>query len=370
MIDESTVRALAARRGQPTTTSVYLDVDGRHRPVKADYVAAFDGIAEGLARRALESGDPRLQDAVAADTERMRSWLDSRLDRMRTRGVAMFACTSEDWFTTVPLPRPVHDEGGIAPSPRVNQLVALLEQHERFLVALIDRRRLRLVRVELGEAVELPELDDQEPRAVDTNVELGSWEHHREEAARMHYRRAARRVDRAVESCRGCRLLIGGPVDAVAGVEEHLAAPTKAAMTGRVDARVASSLNSVVAATLEIEESLERGREAAAVDEFSQAVAGGYHAVEGLDATLAALADRRAELLLVSEGFEAPGGRCSQCGRLATGSECPGCGAATQALSDVVEPAIEEALKQRARVQMCHDGALDRSGHIGVIERY
>jgi peptide subunit release factor 1 (eRF1) len=283
----------------------------------------------------------------------------------------MFSCSQQGFFDVVQLGCSVRDEAGLGPTPRVTQLLALLDEHERFLVALVDRRRLRLLRVELGEVDELPGVVDPEARAVDTSVELGSFEHHSEEAARVHYRRAADHVARALAEWPAERLIVGGPDESVAAVEEYLPRPARDKVVGRVSVGVSAAPVDIAAAALEIEEAIERRREAETVEQLRQRVASGRGGVVGLEATLAALSERRVGTLLVSEGFVATGTTCPACGHLGVDvRQCPVCGTTNIEIDDIVEVAVEAAVGQKATVEFCRDSELDRFGRIGAIERY
>jgi peptide subunit release factor 1 (eRF1) len=94
--------------------------------------------------------------------------------------------------------------------------------------------------------------------------------------------------------------------------------------------------------------------------------------VAGLPATLTALGERRVDLLLVSAGYVTEGWRCGSCGVLAAvGPRCPVCSSAMEEADDVVEEAIQEALTQSCRVEVCEDNAdLDVMGRIGALLRY
>jgi hypothetical protein len=74
----------------------------------------------------------------------------------------------------------------------------------------------------------------------------------------------------------------------------------------------------------------------------------------------------------VSQGFAAPGWRCDACDFIGTvGRRCPVCQADMHAVDDIVEEAIEEALRQSCRVEICVDNAdLDVLGRIGALLRY
>ena len=359
MITEAQVRVLAAHEGDPVVSSIYLDVDGRHRPVRADVGAAFERLADSLRRHVDAEGDDRLGRAVEADIERMGDWLAGQWDRTATRGLAMFACSGQGWLEVVRLARPVGDAAGLGPRPRVAQLFAFLGQHQRLLVALVDRRRLRVLRVELGEVTEETGLTDFEPRAVDTDVELGSFEHHSEEAVRVHLRRSAERVARALADWPTGWLIVGGPDEAVAGLEGYLSVSARQRLAGRVSVRVAAPVAEVVDTALEVEESLERRHQTDTVEELEQRTASGRGGVIGLEATLAALEQRRVGTLVVAEGFAGPGGRCPSCGYLgADVCRCPRCGTANGELDDVVEVAVGEAAAQNATIVVSPPGAL------------
>jgi peptide subunit release factor 1 (eRF1) len=87
---------------------------------------------------------------------------------------------------------------------------------------------------------------------------------------------------------------------------------------------------------------------------------------------LAALAERRVGTLLLSQGFSEGGWRCPTCDNLfAKGPTCPVDGATMVHLDDVVEEAVQQALAQGARVEVCIGNAdLDVLGRIGALLRY
>jgi peptide subunit release factor 1 (eRF1) len=67
--------------------------------------------------------------------------------------------------------------------------------------------------------------------------------------------------------------------------------------------------------------------------------------------------------LAVDDTFCKPGARCGACGRLrgTVASHCPACGSdATDAVDDVVELALEQALEQRAALELVRSGAARR----------
>jgi hypothetical protein len=350
---------------------VYLDVDGGHRPVAADYVAAFERLAKDVQRRAKDAGDARFPGAVGADVDRMRAWLARDLDRSATRGLGLFSCSDQAFFRVFELPRSVRDHAGLGPAPHVRQLWAVLDEHERFLVALVDRRRLRILRVDLGEVCELTAADDLEPRAIDTSIELGGFQRHAEDLARAHYRRAADLVEQAEGDRPPVRLVLGGPDAAVAALEAHLSPQVRHRIVGRVGVRASAPPQEVAAAALAVAETAERRHEAEVVEHLRQGAAGGHRAIVGLEPTLAAIAGGRIATLIVSEDFTGPGARCPSCGWIGADVRlCPTCGTTTVGIDDIVEVAVGEALAHNADVELCRGSDLDTIGRIGAFERF
>ncbi|HET9444561.1 MAG TPA: hypothetical protein VFO65_14645 [Acidimicrobiales bacterium] len=376
-VGRSTVQRLASFRAPPGVSSLYLDVDGAHRPVAATYERAFEHLAEELRRRARARADirpadgPALLRSVEGDIDRMRAWLHDGVDRARTRGVALFSCSAEDWFEAVPLVAAVRDETWIGDGPRIRQLAEAADHPEPVLAALVDRAHLRLMRItgrqveDLGSFVTPPERD------VDHSVELGGWEHRHAEAVRAHLRRATAAVEDAVASGRCERLVLGGPAESVGALERALDPATRARVVGRVGVRGSAPVEEIAVAVRAVAEVAERQREAAMVEDLRQRSAAGDGGVTGLERTLAALGDRRVAMLLVREGFSAPGGACPECGHVGPSlRQCPLCGATNVEIDDVVELAIEQAVTQGALVEFCRDTELDRFGGIAAMGRY
>ena len=366
------VRALATHHAEPVVTSVFLDVDGRSRPVADEYRAAFGRLADNLRHRVHTLGDRRMARAVDADIDHMRAWLGRDLDRSATRGVALFSASEQDWFETVELPRPVHDDAGIGPAPRVAQLLAVLDEFEPVVAVLADRRRVRVLLAQLGELGEIADVLEWEDRAVDTTVELGGYQRHTDDRTRGHFQRAARLVEHTIANLPRARLVVAGPDQAIADVEHHLRPETRRRIVGRAGLSPAAGNREIHDAIATIARAAERRHETEVVEQLRQAAARSERqGVVGLEATLAALADKRVDTLVVSEGFSASRARCPACGRTGIGlRQCPSCGATTVEGDDIVEDAIGQALAQGATVEFARDTDLDRYGRVGALTRY
>lgn len=368
-ITEDEIRQLAGFRGEKApVTSVYLDVDGRRYVRHRDYELEL----ERLLRRAQAKGNDTA--SVADDFRRIGDYVRAGVDRSHTRGLAMFSCAAHDFFEVVSLPVPVRSQLVVNRVPAVRQLEEVVEEHERLAVLLADRQRTRLFVFEMGELVERDESLDELPRDYDHRGERerGDVQHHVDELAAQHLRRAADAAWAAFQENEFAHLCVGAP-DAVASALESSFHPYLQERLGpRLAVSPSAGLDEIRRAAADAGAELERRREQALVDQLRADVARGHRAVAGLPDVLAMLADRRVDRLLVSHGFSTSGWFCDACEVLAdVGRTCARCGGEMRPIDDIVEEVVEHALLQACRIQVCVDNAdLDCLGRVGAFLRY
>jgi peptide subunit release factor 1 (eRF1) len=377
MISEDRVRALAGHRGSCVVTSCYLDVDGRRHPRHADYEAQLDGLLREAREKAAGFG-PEAVRSVAGDLDRIGSWVRGGFDRSHVRGLAFFACSADGFFDVIESPLPVSNEIVVNHTPHVRPLESILQAYERFAVLLVDRQRARLFRFELGELTEHTEVFDAVPRGGDQagHPAQGSRgahvQRHSEEVAHRHLKHAAEVTFTELQQRPVEHVILGGPHEVVVEVEGLLHPWVRERVADRLVIAATAGADEVRQAALAVEAALARRSEAAVVDRLRDAIGTGGGGVAGLEATLAALVERRVDLLLVSEGYATAGWRCRSCRYLGPmGRRCPLCAKDMDLVDDVVEEAVEEALANKCRVQMVRESAdLDVLGRIGALLRF
>lgn len=367
-IDESVIRELAGFKtdGAPVTTC-YLNVDGRRLPRQADCLRQL----EQVVRQAEDKVERH--PAVADDLERIEAFVRNGFDRSSTRGLAFFACSARGLWKVVELPVPVRDQLVVNTAPAVGQLEQVVQEHDRFGVLLVDRQRARMFVFEMGELVERSERFDELPRDYDLRGlrERGDTQPHVEELAAQHLRHAAEVAWSVFQEQPYDHLTLGGPEEVVQQLERELHPYLRERLRDRIGVDVHASLPAIRDAALALEERIERAKEAEVVQRLRDAVATGT-GVAGLDDVLSALAQRRIDTLVVSEGFAQDGWRCDHCQVLATvGRRCPVCERPMTTVDDVVEEAVQEALNQSCTVEICVGNAdLDVLGRIGARLRF
>ncbi|MBK5224338.1 MAG: hypothetical protein JJE52_15975 [Acidimicrobiia bacterium] len=369
MITDQVVRELAEfdGDGSPVTTC-YLNVDGRQnlRPVDVEREL------ERLVRRAapVAADEP----SVSADLQRITAHVRDGIDRKGVRGLAMFSCAPREFWKVISLPLPVHSRISVGHAPSVGPLESLVEELRPIGVMLVDRQRARLFVYEMGALTERSELVGELPRDYDIRDQSSRGEPtaHVDELILQHLRSAAKAAFDLFHEREVGHIAIGGAPEALAQVEELLHPYLKERLVGRLRVPAAAPIDEVRTHLLDLQAQVERDAEAATVARLRDAVGAGTKGVAGLDDALAALGDRRVDVLVVSEGFEQPGWRCPACGALAVvGSTCATCGAEMARVDDVVDEAIQETFAQSCGLEICVGNAdLDVLGRIGALLRY
>jgi peptide chain release factor subunit 1 len=369
-IDEAAIRELATIRGERAPiTSCYLDVDGRRVARYRDLEYEVELLLRDARVRA--DGHP----SVRLDLAHIERFVKEGIDRSRTRGVAIFACAAQDLWQVVELPVRFHPQVLIHSAPAVGQLEAVVRQYEPIGVLAVDRQRARMFVFALGELVEHSERFQALPREEGARGERdrgADHAQHLEERVHQHLRNACQVAFDVWQQHGFAHLVIAAPEALAGAVESYLHPYLAERLAGRLAAPVGAKHEDILVEALEMEAAVERRRAAAIVDKLRAAASTGRRAVAGLEPVLDTLAEHRVEALVVSQGFSRPGWRCGRCGLHAVvGRTCKRCHGEMTEIEDVVEGAVEEALAQSCRVEICAGNAdLDVMGRIGALLRY
>ena len=369
-ITEDAIRSLAGYKGEGApVTSCYVDLDGSRHVRWQDVVNAVKPLLKVAHQK--HSDDPSVCDDIAKIEELVKGGVD----RSRTRGLAIFSSTANDFWQVIELPVPVRNQVVVNHSPAVRQLEVVVDEFERFGLLLADSQRARVLVYELGELVESDEVFDALPRDEDHD-DAGSrpkdLQAHRADVVHTHLRHAADAAFKVFKDRGFERLILAAP-DEIAGELESLLHPyLKERVEARCSISVGASDDEIRAAALEVEAEVERRKEAELVERLRDEVGAGRRGAAGLDDVLRALVERRVETLLVSSGYATEGWRCGGCAYIGrVGRTCPVCSTEMDRVDDVIEEAIEEALAQSCEVEICEGNAdLDVLGRIGALLRY
>lgn len=364
-------RRLVDVRATHPVVSFYLDLDPERfatPPARASQIRSLlDQAHREVQGRSLAHED---QQALRENLERIDGYLAGEEAAFQgARGLAIFCSLRDGLFEVVQLARPLEGKVLIERSPVVEPLVRAAHDR-RWCVALVSRRSARILSGLADRLEERQRIEDN----VHGQHDQGGWSQSRYERgvdkeADDHLRRVAEMLLRRWRRDGFDRLALGGPTEAVSRLESMLQEDLRPLLTERrVEVDVASATeDSVRAALARLAEEDERSRERAALDRLAEGLGRGSRAAAGVQATLAALGERRVGTLLLGPNFALTGARCPQCGLLLPepGTACPVDGVATEAVPRLGEAVVEAALGQDAEVIFVRHGP-DLAPHEGI----
>lgn len=294
-----------------------------------------------------------------------------------SRGVALFAAPG--LFRVVRLPFVLRSRVVVDRSALVGELVALSETGTRILAVVADRTSARLFDVGLDGVAEMEGLVAPDAtRAGRFHASrkevpgLGEYRFHtriREEKQR-HLARVAEAAARAFRVRAFDGIVVGG-----IGVDANALLPhLDAALRDRVIGVLKLAPKKVTAA--EIREQavsllaeVADAQAAEAVAEVEALAASGW-ATSGIESTLRALHQGAVRTLVVDHDATVPGFRMSASGRLTTSAVASRGEGEPLAVADVLDDAMEEALRQRARVLVVRGTMARRIDRLAGLLRF
>jgi peptide chain release factor subunit 1 len=361
--------------GHPVV-SCYLKLEPRDRS-RGKYLIKVKNrvkaVLAGLERLGL---DRAAREAVGRDLDRVVQYLRSPANLPATQGLAIFACEGIGLFEVLPLPMVHRSRLAVDGTPLVRELAAIEEEFGRMLTVVLDRTSARFFDVTAYEATELIDLRADATRGGrfhgDQNG-LGWGEHNYHNRIRVEKQRHLEAIARELFQLDRARpvhgIVITGTGTEAGAVRPFLHSYLAERLLGTAKLNPKEATPATVhATTLVVREAWERASERALVAELTERLGDGW-AVNGVAPTLKALARGQLRSLLVNADASEPGFRCAGSGRLALSErDCRAEGDAIPVL-DVVDDAIEEALRQRLDVDVVYepDALREIDGLAGLV---
>jgi peptide subunit release factor 1 (eRF1) len=379
LVPEVLERLTRIQSGQHRIVSCYLKLEPRDRSRGKYLIKVKNRVKDAiqaLPRLGLERAPA---EAVERDLDRVQQYLRSPANLPHTQGLAIFACERLGLFEAVPLPVVYRSRLAVDTTPLVRELASVEDEFGRLLTVVLDRTSARFFAVTAYQTQELPGLRANSTRGKRFHGDQdgpGGWGEHtyhnriREEKQR-HYEAIARELFAIDRRQPAHGIVLAGPGPEAGAVEPflHSYLVERLIGTARLNPKDVTPA-SVHGATLAVREGYERASERALVHEMLEGIGTGW-GINGLQATLRALARGQVRSLLVHADSCQPGFRCGDSGRLAlTPRECRGEGEPVPVL-DVVDDAIEEALRQGVDVNVVYEPeARDAIENLGALLRF
>lgn len=356
---------LTMKPGKHPVVTCYLKIEPRDR-VRRKYLTKVKNRVKQLEYALPSLGwDKPQQEAIKADLKRILTWLGDTDKLPSSPGVAIFASKGQKLFEVRPLPKVHRSRLAVDRTPLVRELAATEEEFGRLFTVALDRATALIWEVTAWDATVV--------RKVETEITRGGRYHQTRSRAdwtaehtyhnriqnekRRHLEAVARALFEVDRRAPGHQIVLVGSGSDASALEpflhnylaDRLIGVAKLAMK---DATAAA----VHQLTMDVREAHARASEFRHAEELQEGLGTGW-AVRGMRDTLEALGKGQVRTLLVDEQAARPGFRSMATGRLAVGAvELRSDGEVVPTL-DVVDDAIEEALRQRVALDVVHDEA-------------
>ncbi len=261
-------------------------------------------------------------------------------------------------------------------SPYLKPLLEILDEYERFAVALVDRVHARFFLVYLGKIIEERSFaDDLIKRHDQGGMSQKRYQRHIDGHADHHLRNVAQALYKFVWRKACGRILLGGTKENLHHFKRIIHPDLRQKIVGEfhIDS-LRVSKGEILKKALMREEKAERAKEKEILKEWRELL-GKNKALDSLEAILLALQEKSVQVLLVRDGYKESGWQCINCGNLVASSgkpkECPYCKGKMIFEDNIIERALNKALEQGSFIEFLPASLLHQNfQNIGAVLRF
>lgn len=375
MIDQEQIEKLKRfPREEFWVTTLYLRIDGS-RTSKKDYdILLKDMVKDKRAEiEGLRLSDDQME-SLEEDFEKILRFVSLELHTKGVRTLVIFSCSKRGLWQVYSLPLSMESRLVISKSPHTLPLEIFLKDHKKFCLISLDREKARIFSIRLGEIEEYSKFSDEVP----AQVKEGGWyglqgkriERHIEDHLHRHFERVA---DAALDFFKKQKfdgLILGGRRETLTEFRPHLHAYLRDKIVGEIDLEPNASISEALEKTLELEQEVKQREGKEVVKKLIDSI--GSKGVAGLNDILLPLWRGQVDMLVIKDGFSAPGSICEKCGYLSVVDQiCPNCRSRLKRLPEIIGPIVETAMKQGCRIKfVLQSRELEDIGGIGAFLRF
>ncbi|MGH7524433.1 MAG: hypothetical protein ACREK8_09010 [Gemmatimonadales bacterium] len=354
---------LRMKPGAHPVVSCYLKLEPRDR-TRSKYLTKARNRVKELEYALPSMGwDKHAQESVRSDLARIVEYLRDEAHLPDAQGIAIFASEPMGLFEVRPLPRVHRSRLAVDRTPLVRELAASESEFGRILTVTLDRNSALIWEVTAYEAKMVQKVVSEVTRGMRYHAAGArgdaTGEHTFHNRIRDERRRHLEAVARAVfdldRRSPGHQIVIAAPANEAAALEPFLHNYVADRLIGL--ARLApkdATPAAVHQLAMAVKAAHARASEARHIDDLAEGLGTGW-AVNGVRETLDALAQGKIRLLLVRGEAILPGFRSAQTGRMSTLARDLREDGQVMPTADVIDDAIEEALRQRVALDVIYE---------------
>ncbi|MGD2057105.1 MAG: hypothetical protein PVF85_00705 [Anaerolineales bacterium] len=367
MLRELDIRDLIEFQSSQPVLSVYLNFDPSQTTTEK---------ARLRSRQMLKP----YSDQSPEDVEAIHNYLEHHYDGSG-QGLVLFSCQADDFFHAISLPIPVRNRARLLPKPYVKPLAALLDHFGHYGVAIVDKQGLRAFHFHLGEISEQEEIKGENVRhtksgggsqAAGRRGGTAGQTRYTEELVERNLRESADFAAKFFDQNKIRRILIGGSEPITQRFIELLPKRWQSIVLGTFTIDMTAGHAQLLETVMRVAEDVKEREEQELIKSVLTAAAK-ERGASGLDDTLQAVYAGNVQMLVIEDGYRAPGFRCTNCGFISAepSEECPFCGNPFEEIEDVVEVAVHKVLQDGGEVEIISPAPeLTKAGKIAATARY
>jgi peptide subunit release factor 1 (eRF1) len=358
----------------PSVLSVYLNVDqSQPENLNRGFATRLKQIASSAVRKVAVPERTRFEAAMHHVQDFVSAYAPA------ARGLVLFFDAVDGFFWHQELDCPIVNHVRWDRELFLQPLINAIDELEDYGVVLVDRVKSRLLVASLGKIEELPGRTAENKRVRHVKA-TGS--DHAESSKRMqrkadnqireNLRNVAGDIQAFVKTRKLRRLVLAGTPETTAELRSLLPARVALCLMGTVDISMNARAATVLEQTRPIAEAFEREEEAEKVSNVITWAAKNGKAVVGLGRTLKEVNSDRVWELVYASGETSPGYECPKCAALFStrANRCTYCNSRVQPVGNVIERAVEHAIRKHAKVEVVTgeaSAALQTAGGIGAF---
>lgn len=323
-----------------------------------------------LALRALLD---KAEGAAAEDIKRVQNYVEMGYN-WQGRGLVMVSCAGQNFWWARAFEVPVTDAAYVSFRANIRQLATLLDSYGRYGVIHVDSEGARLFVFNMGH---LESADGYMGQEVKLH-RAGGWaaaryQRHEKGTAHQNLQEVAEMAESFYRSADTRRLILAGTDKNVAQFRDLLSNRLRSMVVGSISVKSTAAPSEISDQALELVQKAEEEEDRRVADQILALANQGGNAVVGLERTLTAVQEMRAERVAVVGSFVQPAYRFVDSGLIVLEIQEDGVlgSGRIQELPDAVESVLRRALVQGIGVTVldAHKG-LEEAGSIGALTRY
>jgi len=317
------------------------------------------------------AGRKELLNAFRAGMERI--WSEVEKPAHGKRSLVLFLSQPNRFYKRYDLDVEVKNALVLDTSPYVKELLQVMEDHEPYVVVVVDDKNARIFSSSMGAGLDHATVQSR----VMNKHRMGGqsqmrFQRLRNEAVHKHMKSVVEKLGELVSESGAKRIVLAGPGIAKKELRGMLPEHLDRLVIAEVDMQADIPEGDVLATAAEVAMQREREDEVEAVARLRAAILKGELAAYGAAEVAEAVRQGRAELVLIHEGVTSAGWKCESCGEMDAGGleKCPVCDGATVQV-DLVEEIAEAAKLSGAALEFVSgETALDELGGVGALLRF